>query len=154
MAAFIFDASAIVKRYVQEVGTGWVQALTSPTAGHELFLSRITRVEVTATVTRRGHRGLPGGVSFTALLSQFRYNATHQYNILEIIPPLLIEAERLAEVHALRGYDAVQLAVAMSLHQNRVAAGMSGITLISSDGELNIAAQSEGLMVDDPNIHP
>jgi predicted nucleic acid-binding protein len=154
MAAFIFDASAIVKRYVQEVGTGWVQALSAPAAGHELFLSRVTRVEVTATITRRGRGGLPGGVSFTTLLSQFRYNAIHQYNILEIIPAFLIEAERLAEVHGLRGYDAVQLAVAMSLHQDRLAAGMSGITLISADGELNTAAQAEGLAVDDPNLHP
>jgi hypothetical protein len=30
--------------------------------------------------------------------------------ILEVTPAVLAEAERLAEVHGLRGYDAVQLA--------------------------------------------
>ena len=53
MAAFAFNASAIVKRYVQETGSGWVQALTDPAAGHELFLTRVGRVEVIAAVTRR-----------------------------------------------------------------------------------------------------
>jgi predicted nucleic acid-binding protein len=154
MAAFIFDASAIVKRYVTEIGTAWVRMLTDPAAGHEIFLTRITRVEVTAAVTRRGRGGLLTGPSATAILSQFRYNAAHQYNILEIIPALLTEAERLAEVHALRGYDAVQLAATMSLHQGRSAAGLSALTFISSDGELNTAARAEGLTVDDPNAHP
>jgi len=43
----------------------------------------------------------------TAILSQFRHDLAHQYNTLEIVPALLIEAERLAERHGLRGYDAV-----------------------------------------------
>jgi uncharacterized protein len=154
MAAFIFDASAIVKRYVTEIGTGWVQALTDPAAGHEIFLTRITRVEVTAAVTRRGRGGLPIGTSATAILTQFRYDAAHQYNILEITPTLLIEAERLAEGHALRGYDAVQLAATIGLHQGRAAASLSALTLISADGDLNTAARAEGLAVDDPNAHP
>ena len=154
MAAFIFDASAIVKRYVTEIGTGWVRTLTDPTDGHEIFLTRVTRVEVTAAVTRPGRGGLSTGTNATAIRSQFRYDATHQYNILEIIPALLTEAERLAEVHALRGYDAVQLAATIRLHQGRSAAGLSGLTFISADGDLNTAAQAEGLAVDDPNAHP
>ena len=32
MAAFIFDASGIVKRYLSEIGSGWVQGLTDPNA--------------------------------------------------------------------------------------------------------------------------
>ncbi len=154
MAAFVFDASGIIKRYIQEVGTKWVQTLTDPAAGHEIFLTRITRVEVTAALARRGRGGFPSGMSVAAILSQFRYDLAHQYNTLEIVPALLVEAERLAERHGLRGYDAVQLAASASLHHGRSAAGLSGLTLISADGELNAAALAEGLAVDDPTSHP
>ncbi len=42
MAAFFCDASGIVKRYVPEVGTAWMQGLAGPAAGHEIFLARIS----------------------------------------------------------------------------------------------------------------
>ena len=89
-----------------------------------------------------------------ALLAQFRYDATYQYNILEVIPTVLAEAERLAEAHGLRGYKAVRLAAPLSLHQSRVSAGLSVLTFVSADGALNKAAQAEGLVVDNPTNHP
>jgi predicted nucleic acid-binding protein len=154
MAAFFCDASGIVKRYVQEIGTTWVQALADPAAGHVLFLARITRVEVTAAVTRRVRGGRLAGGSAPALLAQFRHDATHQYKILDVTPVLLADADALAETQGLRAYDAVQLAVARELHRRRQAFGLGGITLISADQELNAAATAEGVPVDDPNQHP
>lgn len=154
MAAFFCDASGIVKRYVREMGTPWVRALADPGAGHELFLARISRVEVTAAITRRGRGGLLAAGSVPALLAQFRSDATHQYNILEVTPVLLTDAHALAETRGLRAYDAVQLAVVRELHRRRLAFGLGGITLISADQELNAAATAEGLPVDDPNQHP
>jgi len=154
MAAFIFDASGIVKHYLHEVGTSWIQSLVDPAASHEIFLTRITRVEMTAAVTRRGRGGTLPGATVATILAQFRLDAAHQYNILEITPALLANAEQLAEIYGLRGYDAVQLAASVELHHKRQAAGMSSITLISADQELNTAASSEGLAVDDPILHP
>jgi uncharacterized protein len=52
MAAFVFDASAIVKRYVQEIGTGWVQALTDPAAGHEIFPTHLTSLVIWTCLPR------------------------------------------------------------------------------------------------------
>ena len=54
----------------------------------------------------------------TALIAQFRHDAAHQYNILEVTLALRTDAERLAEAHGLRGYDAVQLAVTLELHRD------------------------------------
>ena len=34
MAAYLFDSSAVVKRYVREISTTWVLSITAPTAGH------------------------------------------------------------------------------------------------------------------------
>jgi predicted nucleic acid-binding protein len=154
MAALIFDASGIVKRYVIETGSAWVQAQSDPAAGHEIFLTRIGRVEVTAAIARRGKGPLLPGVTITGLLTQFRYDLAHQYNILEIPPALLSAAERLAELHALRGYDAVQLAAAIVLHRARQAGGLAPLTLVSADGDLNTAAAAEGLAVENPNMYP
>ena len=53
MAAYFLDTSSVVKRYVLETGTPWVQALTDPAVGHFLFVARITDVEMTAAIARR-----------------------------------------------------------------------------------------------------
>ena len=50
-------------------------------------------------------------------------------------------------------YDAVQLAAALEVGRLHQAVGLGSVTLISADGELNIAATVEGLRVDDPNAH-
>ena len=50
MAVYFLDTSAIVKRYVLETGTAWVQALTAPAAGNVHCLARITRPEAVAAI--------------------------------------------------------------------------------------------------------
>ena len=61
---------------------------------------------------------------------------------------------RLANTHALRAYDAVQLAAALAINQKEQDAGFAPVTLISADQALNDAATAEGLTVDDPRSHP
>lgn len=69
---------------------------------------------------------------------------------MEITPTLVDAAMRLADIHELRAYDAVQLAAALELNGRWLAAGMGGIILVSADQALNDAALAEGLTVDDP----
>ncbi len=59
----------------------------------------------------------------------------------------------LAKVHGLRGYDAVQLAAALTANDERLSVGAKALTLISADTALNAAASLEGLAIDDPNHH-
>ena len=105
MTAFIFDASGIVKRYLTEIGSGWVQSLTDPPAAHEIFLMRLTRVEIVAAIARRARGGPVPAAAAPAFLAQFRHDAAHQYTILEVTPAVLADAERLAEIHGLRGHE-------------------------------------------------
>jgi len=49
---------------------------------------------------------------------------------------------------------ALRLAAAIEVHQARVAAGASALTIISADDQLNAAAVAESLLVDNPNNHP
>jgi predicted nucleic acid-binding protein len=77
----------------------------------------------------------------------------NEYSLIET-PNLVEWAADLAEAHALRAYDAVQLAAALEVNANMKSAGASTITLVSADGALNTAAITQGLAVDDPNTHP
>ena len=44
MAGYFVDTSALVKRYVQEVGTPWVRSLTRGNMLNRIYLARITAV--------------------------------------------------------------------------------------------------------------
>jgi hypothetical protein len=45
VAAYFLDTSTIVKRYAQEIGTAWVQALTAPAGGHLLAVVRVAQAD-------------------------------------------------------------------------------------------------------------
>ena len=62
-------------------------------------------------------------------------------------------AIHLAQTHVLRGYDAVQLSSAITLNDKLSKLGLPPFIFISADNNLNSAAQTEGLTVDNPNIH-
>lgn len=58
---------------------------------------------------------------------------------------------KLAEAYQLRGYDSIQLAAALALHETRLSLSLSPITFVCADNRLNIAAATEGLIVENPN---
>ncbi len=66
---------------------------------------------------------------------RFRRHLANRYRIVEIRQTIVTQAMTLAEVHALRSYDAVQLAAAMRVHTRRKSRGLTPLTLISSDLE-------------------
>jgi predicted nucleic acid-binding protein len=151
---YFVDSSALVKRYVVERGTPWVRRLTRRSPGRRIYLARITAVEVTAAVARRRKGRTLTAAKASSILRRFRQHLAGRYTLIEISPALLDHAMRLANAHALRAYDAVQLAAALAIRQERQDAGFSPVTLISADQALNDAATAEGLTVDDPRSHP
>jgi hypothetical protein len=113
------------------------------------FVIRITQAELVAAITRRergGHIAPPDALS---ALADFQYDLVRQYLTVEVSPALVAHAANLARIHALRGYDAVQLAGALEVHAN-----MPALVLVSGDAELNAAAVAEGLTVEDPYAYP
>ena len=153
MAVYFFDSSALVKRYAQETGSAWVEVLTDPQAGHHLYVARITAVEVVAAVTRRQRGGAFAAADAAAALADVADDLAHHYRQVDITSRLITQAIQLAKTYALRGYDAIQLAAVLTVHVAREAQGLSRLTLVSADRELNGAALAEGVRVDDPNIH-
>ena len=153
MGAYFLDTSALVKRSVREAGTAWVRDLTRSGSPHDIYIARISIVELVAAITRRERGGHLTTAQGAAVIGHFRKRASERYIVVELSPTLFDDASRLARKHGLRGYDAVQLAAALALNQPRSPLGLPPVTLVSADAELNRAALAEGLLVENPNQH-
>lgn len=154
MAIYFFDSSAIIKSYLIEIGTNWCRAITDPLADNRICLAQITMVEVVSAITRQARNGNISITNAALAINQFLNDFNYRYTRIQITSRLTHQATTLAQTYALRGYDAVQLATSVQVHQRRVRLALSPVTLISSDIALNSAALAEGLTVDDPNAHP
>ena len=154
MAQYYLDSSALVKRYVAERGTPWISHVCDAAAGHTLYTVRISGAELVAALFRRARAGSLSVLDAQTEAAQFKADLPYDYEIVEVTEALVNTAMTLAERHGLRGYDAVQLAAALKLQAALTASGLPTLILVSADGELNTATVAEGLMVEDPNLHP
>ena len=152
MAAFFCDSSAIVKRYIAETGSAWMAATTDP-KNNRAYVVRIAFVEVISAITRREKGKQISTIDADKARSQFEQDYLNEFQKVEITEVLINEAANLAKKYALRGYDAIQLAAALTTDRERLAVGLSSLNLLSADTDLNAAAVSEGLTVDNPNNH-
>ena len=109
---------------------------------------------VASAVARRRQGRTLSSKEASSILHRFRQHLAGRYTVIEITPALFHEAMRLANTHALRAYDAVQLAAAIEINQKEQDAGFAPMTLISADQALNDAAAAEGLLVENPNVDP
>jgi uncharacterized protein len=153
MAIYYFDSSAAVKKYVVEQGTGWILGLVKPSAKNVIYLSQITGVEVVSALTRRFRGGSLTQNASQKSIARFKREFQNRFRFLRLTDKVISNAMNLSETHALRGYDAVQLAVALELENKIKAQNLGSITFISADNALNSAAIIEGLAVDNPNNH-
>ena len=154
MAHYYLDSSALVKRYVAETGTVWANTLCAAGSGHTLYTVRITGAEIIAALFRRARTGALAEPDAQAAATRFKYDFRNRYQVVEVTERLIERAMTLAEKHGLRGYDSVQLAAALELQAARVFASLSAITFVCANDKLNVAAASEGLLVENPNTHP
>jgi uncharacterized protein len=82
VAICFLDSSAVVKRYVLESGTAWIQALTAPDAGNLHCIARITRPETVAAITRRERGGHISPTNAVKALKDFEVDFSQQYLII------------------------------------------------------------------------
>lgn len=153
MGAYYLDTSALVKRYVQERGTGWVSTLTSVHSGHETFVALVTGVEVVSAVARQARAGRFSLQDASAIIQAFQNHFSSQYRVVLTVPAIVQQAMDLAQRHGLRGYDAIQLASALAVQGELAAYGAEPLVFVCSDHELNSAAQAEGLRVENPEMY-
>ncbi len=107
-----------------------------------------------AAITRRARSSSISAADAIAVCNQLRRDLQSEYQVLEITERIINSAMALAETRGLRGYDAVQLAAGCELNALCVANSLPPVTFVSADDELNAAAASEGLIVENPNNYP
>ena len=154
MAIYFIDSSALVKRYISEIGSAWVLGLFDSTLNNEVFIAAITGVEIIAAITRRSRSGSINIPDATLIRNQFKIDLNKDYQIVEITETLINSGMVLSETYGLRGYDAIQLAAGRAINSLCIANGLPPIIFVSADNELNTAVMSEGLMIENPNNYP
>jgi predicted nucleic acid-binding protein len=154
VAAYFFDSSAIVKRYVNEQGSDWVTATIDATLGSHVYVAAISGVEVIATFARKLNGNHLSALDAGAAISRFHHDFATEYLVIGIGDGVITRSMAVAEAHALRGYDAVQLGAALEINGRRLALGASGpLTIVTADIDLLSAASAEGLLTDNPNSY-
>jgi hypothetical protein len=132
------DASALVKRYIVERGSRETNALTSD--AEMAATSIVSRAEVAAAFAKAVRAGV---VSDKVARNAQRRFASDWPDLARVsVTEALVErAERLSWEHALRGYDAVQLASALTWQESTG----EEIVLATFDQQLWEAAKRTGL---------
>jgi predicted nucleic acid-binding protein len=148
------DTSALIKAYVIEAGSDWIRTLVKPDQTPTVFTSQLTVVEAVCAFARRRREGVLSAEHHARILTSFEYDAKYLYNTLTVEIAVVESAKRLANLHPLRAYDAVQLASAWLANEKLVQAGHPPLTFICADDRLLAIAQVEGLPTDNPNDHP
>jgi hypothetical protein len=154
MSGYFCDSSAIVKRYISEIGTKWLIGLMRSSAKNEFAVSQMTGVEVVSAITRRHCGNFLSTAQADKAVSRFLRDFNNRFAVIRIDDAVIQNAIYLAQTHGLRGYDAVQLSSALALNAKFLKLGFQPFIFISADNTLNSAAQAEGLTVDNPNNHP
>ena len=154
MSVYFLDSSALIKRYVSEIGMAWIQTLVDPNTRNKLIIARIAWVEVLSALWRRQREGNLSPASVIKAIRAFRYDLDTQYQVIELDRALAEAAGQLIGKHPLRAYDAVQLASALRVHISFSRARSVALTFLTADDRLLAIAQVEGLLTDNPNRHP
>lgn len=154
MAAYFFDSSAMVKRYVREAGTAWVVNLVRNPNTNVFYVARIVSAEAVSAFARRRRDNSLTAKHAAKIKRRFLRDFQQRFFKIEIDAALIQAATELTDKYPLRGYDAVQLAAALKANNARIAVGASTLTFVSADNALNAAAQSENLRVENPNNYP
>ena len=153
MSTHYLDASAIVKRYLQESGSRWVAELWRRAEDSGLYSTALVDVEVVCALSRAQREGRIGLSRRNRLAGSFILEASRILTACQYQLEVLQDAHRLALRYPLRAYDAVHLTTALELAERMLWAGLPAPIFVSADGNLLVAARAEGLVVENPNEH-
>jgi hypothetical protein len=144
------DSSALVKRYMAEAGTAWVQAWCND-PDHAVTVAEIGLVEVAATFAGKLRGGFIASKEYKDARNDLLIDAQSEYALVAVNRSLVDEAIELTARHRLRGYDAVHLACALFANRTLIEQGLPPLVFVCADNALLMAASAEGLATDNPN---
>jgi uncharacterized protein len=137
------DSSALVKRYIEEKGSGKVHALLEKT---ELAAtSRLAYAEILSAITRRHKAGDIAASAFEDIKKAFKADWS-SFVVVEMRVEVLQFLDGIIDRHALKGADSIHLSTALWL---KTAMGDDAV-FVASDLELIKAAKAEKLKTFNP----
>lgn len=148
-----FDSSALVKRYLVETGTAWVQNWCAD-PNRTVAIAEIGLVEIAAAFAGKLRGGFISSKAYQDARTDLTTDAQDEYVLVSIDRLIVTDAIELTARHRLRGYDAIHLACALRLNQALIAHQLPALAFISADADLLAAATAENLATDNPNQHP
>jgi len=148
---YFLDTSALVKRYVPETGSNWIQSITDVAVNNDLTISQITWVELHSALSRRQREGSMSAGELDIILQKFRNEFETKYRIIEVDQALIESAGQLVVQYPLRAYDSVQLASGLYVKALLMSMPETQLIFVSADNRLLDIAQSAGLAIDNPN---
>ena len=147
------DSSALVKRYLVETGTPWVQAWCDDPA-QTVAVAEIGLVEIAAAFAGKLRGAYITPTQYHSARTDLTTDAQNEYALVTINRAVVDEAIQLTARHRLRGYDAVHLACALILNRALVIRLLPPLVLVSADDDLLKAAAAEGIATENPDLHP
>jgi predicted nucleic acid-binding protein len=148
-----FDSSALVKRYMAETGSAWVQARCNDPV-RTIATVDLSRIEVAAAFAANLRGKFITQTEYQEARTKLVADAQKRYLLIPVTTQHVDEAIELTARHKLRGYDAVHLACALHLNRALLKDDLPSLTLVAADDDLLKAAQTEGLETENPNHHP
>lgn len=133
------DTSALVKRYVQEPGSDHVDLVLA--SAQVVATSRVAYPEARSAFARRAREGAFSAEAHRRVVAQLD-GELDAWVWIELGAELMRSAGRLAELHGLRGFDAIHLGSALEL---RRAFDGREVVFLGFDERLHVAATREGL---------
>lgn len=156
MYYFYYDASALVKRYTQELGSDKINFLFANVPHGRLMCLILGAIEVLWVLVRKRNDSRLTNDDFRQAGINLDYEVIDNQSGFRTIPvpnSLIWRSMDLIEIHSLNSVDAIVLRSALD-----IAAGCRDtndeLVLVASDQRLLRAASSEELLVFNPEIHP
>jgi len=152
--AYFLDTSAIVKKYITEIGSAWIESITDSELDNYIILARISWVETLSAFSRLRRESKIDSTLLDQSNQIFKMDWDTQYQIVEIENLDIEIAGNLVQKYPLRAYDSIQLACALKIYAAFVKIAPNSFTFVSADNRLLDAGKSEGLKIENPNRHP
>lgn len=146
---YFADTSALVKRYITEIGSGYIRALVA-TPESTLYQTFLTPLEIVSAFYRRQRMKELSEEEVTLALQAYRAHSHQAYVLVPYSEVLMNTAETLLARYPLRPLDAIQLASALAVKSTFPMAD-TPLTFLSADDRLIAIAQQEHLLTENPN---
>jgi predicted nucleic acid-binding protein len=140
-----FDSSALVKLYVSEPGSSWVEQIAEDKdqvgkPSNLIVLALIGVAETAAAIARRYRMGILNQIERETLFKRFMSDYRRIYITLGLTDEIIRRAAELTQTQSLRGYDVVHLASAINFNQILWNEKRSSLTFVTADDNLLLAA--------------